>query len=160
VWLSFRGAMAVTGSGFGDGAERQTEMFRSTDRATVNAGAVEAGLRATIGYLKARGKRVGVLLQVPELGFRADTCTGRPVSLSHRPAKSPCAIPASVVAERQAQYRALIANMQRDYGIAVYDPATSLCDSESCYAVADGHMLYHDDNHLGVFGSSWALRRF
>src|SRR4029079_16236065 len=54
VWLSFRGAMAVTASGFGDGAERQTEMFRSTDRATVNAGAVEAGLRATIGYLKAR----------------------------------------------------------------------------------------------------------
>jgi hypothetical protein len=61
---------------------------------------------------------------------------------------------------RQAGYRTIVRDMQREFGIAVYDPIPALCDETACQAVAEGHVLYHDDNHLGVFGSSWALRNF
>ena len=158
VWLSFRGAMAVTGAET-DGA-RPAELFRTRGGTATNAVAIESSLRATIKLLQSRGKKVGVILQVPELGFRVDECTGRPYSLGHRPARVPCTIPRPQVLERQSAYRSLIEAMRREFGIAVYDPMPALCDDAACHAVAEGHVLYSDDNHLGVFGSSWALRQF
>ena len=61
---------------------------------------------------------------------------------------------------RQSAYRSLITAIQGDSGLAVYDPVPALCDDAACHAVAEGHVLYFDDNHLGVFGSSLALRGF
>ena len=157
VWLSFRGALAVTGQYPGQSAS--TDLFRSDSGAT-NAAAVAEGLRATITLLRSHGKKVGVFLQVPELGFRVDECTGRPVSLAHRPARTPCTVPRAAVMERQSAYRALVASIQQELLITVFDPIPALCDAEACHAVAEGHVLYFDDNHLGTFGSSWALRAF
>ena len=101
-----------------------------------------------------------MFLQVPELGFRPDQCTGRPFSLAHGPARVPCAVPRAEVMARQSAYRNLISEMQKEFGVAVFDPLTELCDANACHAVAEGRVLYFDDNHLGVFGSSWALRGF
>jgi hypothetical protein len=61
---------------------------------------------------------------------------------------------------RQAKYRDLIAAMQSQFDIAVYDPLSALCDGAACQAVANGHVLYFDDNHVGVYGSTQALRNF
>jgi hypothetical protein len=158
VWLSFRGALAVSGAD-ADSA-RPAELFRISGGTATNDAAIEQGLRATIRLLQSRGKKVGVMLQVPELGFRVDECTGRPFSLAHRPARVPCTIPRAQVAARQSGYRKLIEAMKSEFGISVYDPMPALCDDAECHAVAEGHVLYFDDNHLGVFGSSWALREF
>ena len=158
VWLSFRGTSAVTGIvREGGGA---TDLFRVSGGSATNEAAVRDTLRATIKELQSAGKQVGVFLQVPELGFRVDECTGRPFSIAHGPARVPCSIPRDVVMARQSRYRNLIAEMEKEFGIAVYDPLPWLCDESACQAVADGHVLYFDDNHLGVFGSSWALRGF
>ncbi|HYE85059.1 MAG TPA: acyltransferase family protein [Vicinamibacterales bacterium] len=157
VWLSFRGARAVEGGDIGD---TRRELFRVSGSTTTNRDAIRDGLRATIGLLQKGGKRVGVMLQVPELGFRVDECTGRPISLAHAAARVPCRISRAAVLERQAGYRRIVSDMQREFGISVYDPLLALCDEDACGAVADGRVLYVDDNHLGVFGSSVALRRF
>jgi peptidoglycan/LPS O-acetylase OafA/YrhL len=158
VWLSFRGAAAVTGIvRYGGGI---SDLFRLIGTNTTNEAAIRAGLRATIKELQDGGKRVGVILQVPELSFRVDECTGRPFSFAHGPARKPCTMPLDVVMERQSGYRRVVSDMQREFGIAVYDPLSSLCDERECHAVAEGLVLYFDDNHLGVFGSSWALRNF
>ena len=158
VWLSFRGVMAVTGS------EAQNlppaDLFRTIGGNETNAAAIGPALRQTIGVLQSGKKKVGLILQVPELGFRVDQCTGRPFSLAHRPARVPCVIPRAQVMARQSAYRSLITAVQGESRLAVYDPVSALCDDVSCYAVADGHMLYFDDNHLGIYGSSWALRGF
>ena len=159
VWLSFRGALAVEGNGFEDGS-RPATLFRVAVGDAVNGAAIEKGFRETIARLKGSGKRVGIILQIPELGFRVDACTGRPVSLAHRPARASCAVSADVFHQRQARFVELVSRMQREFGIDVFDPSTELCDSTSCRAVADGRMLYHDDNHLGVAGSSWVMRAF
>jgi hypothetical protein len=158
VWLSFRGAVAVTGSEVDNGSP--AELYRTIGGTATNGDAIGPALRETINLLKSREKRVGLILQVPELGFRVDECTGRPFSLAHRPARVPCVIPRAHVMARQSAYRNLVALIQGEYKFAVYDPVPALCDDVSCYAVADGHVLYFDDNHLGVFGSSWALRGF
>jgi hypothetical protein len=158
VWLSFRGALATTGREPGDSTERI--VFRSLERGATNADAIRDGLQQTIALLQSRGKNVGVFLQVPELGFPVDQCTGRPASLRYRPARQPCSVARAAVMARQAQYRELIAAAQAQSGIAVFDPVPALCDESACQAVADGHMLYFDDNHLGVFGSTRMLREF
>jgi peptidoglycan/LPS O-acetylase OafA/YrhL len=158
VWLSFRGALAMSGVEFGGGAA--SDLFRLAGGTATNGAAIRDALRSTIALLQSRGKHVGVLLQVPELGFRVDQCTGRPFSLAHGPARVPCAVPRAAVMARQSAYRGLITEMQNEFGIAVYDPVPALCDDINCQAVAEGHVLYFDDNHLGMFGSSWALRRF
>jgi len=158
VWLSFRGAVAVSGISREGGGE--SELFRLVDGSATNEEAIHTALRSTITELQSGGKHVGVFLQVPELGFRPDQCTGRPFSLAHGPARVPCAIPRAQVLERQAVYRSLIEAMKKEFGITVYDPMPALCDDAACHAVADGHVLYFDDNHLGVFGSNWALRLF
>ena len=158
VWLSFRGAAAVTGIvREGGGID---DRFRLSDGSGTNESAVRDGLRTTIRVLQTGGKRVGVLLQVPELPFRVDECTGRPLSFAHGPARVPCSVPRDTVMARQASYRNIIADMQREFGIEVYDPLPALCDGRDCHAVANGHLLYFDDNHLGIVGSSWALRLF
>jgi peptidoglycan/LPS O-acetylase OafA/YrhL len=159
VWLAFRGALAVEGNGFDDGSYPAT-LFRSVDGDGANGAAIEQGFRETITALKARGKRVGIILQIPELGFRVDTCTGRPVSLSRRPANASCGVAVARVRQRQARYGELVARMQREYGVDVFDPSVALCDGEVCHAVTGGRMLYHDDNHLGIAGSSWVMRAF
>ena len=74
--------------------------------------------------------------------------------------RAPCAVPRAAVMARQSAYRSLITELQNELGIAVYDPVPALCDDINCQAVAEGHVLYFDDNHLGMFGSSGALRRF
>ena len=158
VWLSFRSAFAMSGVEFEGGAP--SDVFRLTDGTATNGSAIRDALRSTIALLQLRGKHVGVLLQVPELGFRVDQCTGRPFSLAHGPARVPCVVPRAAVMARQAAFRSLITELQNDLGIAVYDPVPALCDDVNCQAVAEGHVLYFDDNHLGTFGSSWALRRF
>jgi len=158
VWLSFRGASATTGiEDEGDGLQ---DLFRISGSTATNEAAIREGLRTTIKTLQSAGKRVGVLLQVPELNFRVDECTGRPFSLAHGPARQPCTVPRDRVMARQAVYRNVIGDMQREFGIAVYDPLPALCDDRACHAVAEGRVLYFDDNHLGIFGSSWALRLF
>lgn len=158
VWLSFRGVRAVNGTDR-DGVP-PTDLFRTAGGTAVNGTAIREGMRATIAALQAGGKKIGVILQVPELGFLPDQCTGRPYSLSHAAARNPCAVPRAAVLARQTGYRNLVGELQREFGISVYDPLPSLCDARNCYGVAEGRMLYVDGDHLGLFGSSWALRAF
>jgi hypothetical protein len=158
VWLSFRSALATTGHEVGEASERL--VFRSVDSGATNADAIRDGLKTTIAFLQSHGKRVGVFLQVPELGFSVDQCTGRPVSLRYRPARQPCIVDRASVMARQSTFRDIVAALHSEMGISVHDPTATLCDDTTCHAVADGHLLYFDDNHLGVFGSGWALRGF
>ncbi|WP_425527259.1 SGNH hydrolase domain-containing protein [Xylella fastidiosa] len=42
----------------------------------------------------------------------------------------------------------------KDYpSVKVFDAAAQLCDSQWCWAIKDGKMLYRDDDHLSLDGS-------
>ena len=39
--------------------------------------------------------------------------------------------------------------------VKVFDLSKMLCDSENCYAMRDGKMLYRDTHHLSVDGAEY-----
>jgi hypothetical protein len=97
---------------------------------------------------------------VPELGFSVDECAGRPVSFEHR-VRTPCAVPAADVVERQAVYRRIVEDVrQQQPALHVFDPTRSLCDERWCYAIVDHALMYVDDNHLSRAGSMFFSKQF
>ena len=141
VILSFRGARQATGGYTLAGTTVPAEV------------AIRAALERTVDFLLARGKRVELMLQVPELDFNPSQCVGRPFSFEHR-LRTPCAVTRDGVMAQQAAYRAIVAGVQRHApSLAVFDPLPLLCDQLLCYGLRDGVLLYVDDNHLSRAGS-------
>lgn len=99
-------------------------------------------------------KKVVFVLDNPELGFDPKSCVdSRPVRITNK-IKTPCAIPKHDFDERNKEYRELVLKVLKDYpSVKVFDAAAQLCDSQWCWAIKDGKMLYRDDDHLSLDGS-------
>jgi hypothetical protein len=160
VILSFRGAFDVSGAGFGQSETSARITFKAAGTALPPADSIRAALARTIEFLLGRHKTVWLLLQVPELSFSVDECAGRPVSFEHR-VRTPCAVPAADVVERQAVYRRIVDDVRRQQpALHVFDPTRSLCDERWCYAIVDHALMYVDDNHLSRAGSMFFAKQF
>jgi len=160
VLMAFRGTVDVTGRGFGD-AERDLRVtIRMAGTSLPAAESIRRSLVRTVEYLKAHGKTVWLLMQVPELDFPVDECAGRPFSFE-RPVRARCGISRAVVAERQAPYRAIIEQARREApALRIFDPIPYLCDEQWCSAIRDGQLLYSDSNHLSPAGSRFLSEHF
>jgi hypothetical protein len=92
-----------------------------------------------------------VVLDVPELGFDiADCIFDKPF----HPRLTNCRLPRSAVEARQQEYRAVIDELHsRHPNLVVFDTLPLLCDEHFCYGIKDHHVIYQDDNHIGVYGS-------
>lgn len=115
--------------------------------------AYERGIARTVRSLQGAGKRVVLVLDVPELGFDPQECViGRPFRL--RVVRRPCAVTRVRVERRNARYRALAAGLQRQLpGLELFDAAAPLCDEEYCHAQRGDDLLYSDANHLTIAGT-------
>lgn len=161
VIISFRGPMNVSGKGFGE-IERHIKVDFSdmNDPGLSQSKAIEASLARTIEYLLGYDKEVWLIIQVPELGFHIDECTVRPLSITHRK-KTPCAVPVSDVAARQAAYRAIVTRLQERFArLKVFDPLPYMCDERLCHGIVDGKVLYVDGDHLSQAGSLLLAKQF
>jgi len=70
-----------------------------------------------------------------------------------------CPVPREVEDAFNAQYRAIVDDVLRDYPqIETFDPMQFLCDASFCYAAKDGQILYRDDTHLNILGSQLLAR--
>lgn len=110
------------------------------------------GLDEAIAKLIKAGKHVVMVIDVPELGFHPSECVHtRPYSNNLR---TDCFVKKSLVIERQKNYRDIIERLKiKHKEMLIFDSLSVLCDSDKCFGAKDGHIFYHDDNHLGVFGS-------
>jgi hypothetical protein len=117
-------------------------------------------MKSTLERLLAKNKRIIFVLDVPELGFDPKSCVEmRPWRLTERPLKQPCAVARQAFDERNRDYRALVASVLQDFpAVQVFDAAAELCDTQWCWAMKDGQMLYRDDDHLSVQGSLHVAR--
>ncbi len=151
VLLVARGPAYISGVGFGVDTMRPVVPVSTGDSLQMRR-AYTAGLVASITSLAATGKRVILILDVPELGFLPDQCViGRPFGL--RTPREPCALPRVMVQQRNAGYLALIAEVQtRIPALEVIDASTPFCDATLCHARRDGRLLYSDANHLSAAG--------
>lgn len=114
----------------------------------------EAAMHDTLTRLQQTGKRVIFVLDVPELGFDPVSCIDRPLHLTNKSVKSPCAISRKDFDARNKTYRDLATSIAKDYpNVTIFDAATPFCDSTWCWAMKDGHLLYRDNDHLSTDGS-------
>lgn|GEM_PF-1878475 len=116
------------------------------------------GIDAAVTALSDAGKKIVFVIDVPELGFNPSDCVhGRPYRQKLR---SECYVNKEAVVERQQGYRALIGELKAKHPeLMLFDSLPILCDQIKCYGGRGGHMYYHDDNHLGVYGSSLVGQR-
>lgn len=114
------------------------------------------GMRKTLQYLTQAHKKIVFILDIPELEFEPIVCTKRPWRLSGEEAKTPCAVPRSLVDSRRKKYLEIVTNVLRDFpNVKVLDPLPALCDDTYCWAIKDNKLLYRDNNHLNEVGAAY-----
>jgi peptidoglycan/LPS O-acetylase OafA/YrhL len=121
------------------------------------------GLSDSVSDLLAAGKRVIVMIDVPEMNFSLGRCVvGRPLRLLLARTESiRCAIPRAEYVKRNVAYRELLSKLkQENPGVLIYDPIDLFCDAEMCNVFHNGRSLYRDGDHLSVYGSMLAGAHF
>jgi peptidoglycan/LPS O-acetylase OafA/YrhL len=117
------------------------------------------GLDRAIAALERAGKRVVVVLDIPELPFVPRACLARSALLP--PALTACELPVSVVQRRQLGPRQLVAKLTQAHpALLVFDPLETLCTAGTCRIQRDGHLVYRDSHHLSAWGSQQLARVF
>lgn len=152
VYIAARGMIYMTGSGFGeaekDNRGHELHAVEASWRGVSPSQLYGRGLAATVQALQAGGKKVYSILENPELGFDVAQCIARP----WREQVSACIVPLATVQARQQEYRAVVRAIPR---LAVIDPLPAMCSDDNCRALANGVLLYADNNHLSVAGSQF-----
>jgi peptidoglycan/LPS O-acetylase OafA/YrhL len=160
VVIATRGALYITGEGFGDVDQQRRAtgiVSLGAEQASDRLTTFKEGLRRSVEELERSGKKVSLLLDVPELGFLPMACVGRPRWI--RPALA-CEVSRREVDERQAAYRAMARELEASIpGFTVLDPFPLLCDAVRCRAVDGETLLYEDDDHLSLAGSRLVASR-
>ncbi len=156
VVLVSRGAAYLSGAGFGVDTQRPVvpvTMQHSPRDTIVLQRALEKGLEQSIRAFVAAGKRVVLVIGVPELGFLPEECLiGRPFGL--RTIRNPCGVSRLAVEHRGREYRALVRRVSaRAPQLEIVDAAAVFCDGVLCHARRNGALLYQDGNHLTLSGS-------
>ncbi len=160
VVLASRGPLYLSGRGYrhdrgGEEGFDRTLVLTTMPQLKDHREIFRAAMKSTIERLLQKNKRVIFYLDVPELGFDPQSCVDmRPVRLTSKKIRSPCAVPRKEFDERNSEYRAQVFSVVKDFpAVQVFDAAKALCDEKFCWAVLGGKMLYRDDDHLSVYGS-------
>ena len=107
-------------------------------------------LAKTVKTLRAAGKRVVFVHELPELDFDPRSCLSRPFIKANRI----CSEPVETVHKQQSNYRQIAARVLVKFpGVEELDPVPVFCDTVSCYAMKDSKMLYLDHDHLNAQGA-------
>ena len=109
-------------------------------------------LRATLGELRAAGKRILIVLPVPEQELHVPHAAVKALHLG---------LDANLLAlgleryrERNGEVREILLGVGAEFGAAFVDPEQLYCGAVSCSLVdAHGRALYEDSNHLSYSGS-------
>ena len=116
-----------------------------------NAEHVETGLRRTVDAIRALGRRVVIVNQVPEIGYDVPSAnysaklTGKDVNALIAPTRAE-------FLERSGDSRRIIGAIAAELSVATIDPANRFCDAQLCRVIEDDIPLYRDDNHLSLYG--------
>lgn len=114
------------------------------------------GLRAAVASLRSSGKRVIIVVDVPELPFSPRHCLERPFVSSNA-----CYVSKADVDRRQHEFRDVIDSIPKQYSdVTIFDPLDLICSGESCGPIKDDISLYVDSHHLSQRGSEIVARKF
>ena len=117
-------------------------------------------LRATIGAIRATGKRVVLVAPPPSNGFDYTHCLerrarGRTVFGSF----GDCSLPEAEYRASKGHVLAFLDRVSREAGVEVVSFDALLCDGSRCATEQDGTFLYRDEGHLSYDGARLLGRR-
>lgn len=105
-----------------------------------------SAFESLVARLQEGGRRVVVLMPVPELSRSAEKLL---VFTGNSASGDLAGVPRGYHAMRNAWINERFARSQME----TLDPSVSLCDTSRCYVVRNGRALYFDDNHLSLAGA-------
>lgn len=163
VVLVSRGPLYFSGHGFG--MEESDARWRGWTVEPVRAMAPMSSQQAFVnGYVEvskrllALGKKVVLVIDVPEFGINPEVCiANRPVAFRNQSLPN-CVLGRAVVDARQKEYRELVARIQAQApGLLVYDTRGVFCDALTCASKDSGQVYFYDNNHVNLSGSAKLL---
>jgi len=108
--------------------------------------------RDTLTSLSRSGLHTVLVLDVPVLTFDPADCIGRPAL--RRYTRTPCSMPKADWTLRSRKVTdALRSAASNIPNVDVFDPTSTLCDDQYCYAARHGQLLYTDEHHLSAVGA-------
>ncbi|CNI08093.1 acyltransferase family protein [Yersinia intermedia] len=114
---------------------------------------VDKSFSNVILSLLAKGKQVVFVKNNPAISFDPKSCIGRPFRAAER---ASCSESRVTFDNSDKKYSELIDSILTKFPkVKVFDLSKMLCDSESCYAMRDGKILYRDILHLSIDGSEY-----
>ncbi|WP_342116612.1 acyltransferase family protein [Pseudoduganella sp. OTU4001] len=121
--------------------------------------AIVASFRETIRRFVASGRKVYWINDVPRLDFDPRACIKR-AGVASSQTRGECAVPREEYEKSVAPHRAIVDRVLKEFpAVRQLDAADALCDAKSCRVVADGMLLYRDNNHLSHRGDLWVAQR-
>lgn len=102
------------------------------------------------------GKKVFVVMPIPELGKRAEDIIFLNKEVLHRSGEI-IGVSVQYYTERNKYIREKLLRLSES-NITVIDPMNILCDKINCYITKNDEALYFDDNHLSVAGAGLIAR--
>ena len=127
-----------------------------------NPRAFERGLRRTLARLAAEGRKVILVLDVPDTGVNTPQYLARAL-VQGRISADPedTRIGMSVYGKDSvAAVDHVLINLADEFHAVTIDPKTELCEEFQCLIARDGHSLYRDSNHLSDFGALLLVDQF
>jgi hypothetical protein len=115
---------------------------------------LERGLRRLLSDPILRGRKVLLVIDVPNTGFNTprhlawsviqDTLTPYPHDVY---------ISMSTYARQSLLVDALLVRLAEEYNVLTIDTKTELCQGYQCLVARQGHSMYRDSHHLTTFGA-------
>jgi hypothetical protein len=127
-----------------------------------NPRAFERGLRRTLARLAAEGRKVILVLDVPDTGVNTPQYLARALVQGRIPAApEDTRIGMSVYGKNSvAAVDHVLLNLADEFHAVTIDPKKQLCEAFQCLIARDGHSLYRDSNHLSDFGALLLVDQF
>jgi peptidoglycan/LPS O-acetylase OafA/YrhL len=142
-----------------DKGYRRFRDAKAADAYASNLQAMVDGYSGMISALRAAGKEVVVLTEVPQLGFDPKECVARrPMRFSPAAIRAPCAQPLDAAQFALVRSFAL-ALAARHPDLRIVEVAEAFCREGACAAMLDGQLLYRDRDHLSMAGSRHVARQ-
>jgi peptidoglycan/LPS O-acetylase OafA/YrhL len=108
--------------------------------------------RATFSKLAETRTQTILVLDVPELPFEPTACIARPALRGL--VRTTCSFPVQDWQRYISATNKTLTDAAAEYGVAVFDPTSVLCDAAECHAVRNGELLYTDSHHLSLTGAA------
>jgi hypothetical protein len=114
----------------------------------------------TLRRFIAAGKHVIYVNVTPRMDFEPRSCIPR-VAVPSSVTRTPCAVPRTQVERQTAEHNAILGELLKKHPqVELFDPMPYLCDSQLCWAMKDGRLLYRDMTHLTYSGDLYIGEKF